>query len=184
LAPFAQQDKPMKVGKSYVVYLYLDQYTDRIVASSKLHKFLSEQSNNFKSDQPVDLLVFGETDLGYKAVINHSHIGLIYKNEVFKPLAIGQRTKGFIKHIRPDNKIDLCLQLGNSSSHASLTTKIMDYIKANGGQSELTDKSPPELIYKQFGASKAAFKRAIGSLYKQGFISIDKNKITLVDSSR
>lgn len=179
LVPYNQQERPMQVGHSYVVFVYLDENTNRIAASSRLSRFLSEQSDYFEPGEPVQLLICGESDLGYKAVINNLHLGLLYRDEVFKPLRYGQSVTGYIKNIRDDGKIDLTLQLPSQTTRDSLGHEILEYLKANGGTSTLTDKSPPDQIYEQFGVSKASYKKALGALYKARLIRITKDSISL-----
>ena len=179
LVPYNQQDKPMQPGHSYVVFVYLDESTNRIAASSRLSRFLSEESDYFETGEAVQLLICGETELGYKAVINNLHLGLIYHSEVFTPLRYGQSIQGYIKNIRDDGKIDLTLQLPSERTRDTLGAQILAHLEAHGGTSTLTDKSPPEQIYQQFGVSKASYKKAIGALYKARLIRIDKDKISL-----
>jgi predicted RNA-binding protein (virulence factor B family) len=180
LVPFAEQHRPMDVGQSYLVYLYLDKVHGRITASSKIDKFLDdEKPHNFKPQQAVDLIIANSTDLGYKAIINHSHWGVLYKNDVHQRLSFGQRIKGYIKHVRPDGKIDLSLQ-GGQETRDKYATAIIEYLKKQNGFAPVHDKSDPQLIAKLFGMSKAAFKKAIGGLYKQRVISIEKDGIRLL----
>jgi len=178
--PFSGQQTPMKPGDSYVVFAYLDENTDRIVATSKLHKFLNEESHYFDLNEAVDLLICGQTDMGYKAVINNTHLGLLYKNEIFQPLKYGQRIPGFIKAIREDHKIDLSLQLPSEKHRGELAEQILAFLEQRGGSSDLTDKSSPESIYQQFHVSKSSYKKALGKLYKEKRILIDKTKISLI----
>ena len=180
LVPFAEQHKRMEVGRSYIVYLYLDKYADRIVASSKINKFIKDQTQGFKVNQAVNLIIAGKTDLGYKAIIDNKYFGVIYKSDVFQPLRFGQKVKGFIKTIREDSKIDLTLQLNNKDSRDALSNKILNHLRDNKGESTLTDKSNPEEIYKIYSVSKKNYKKALGALYKERLISIDKDKISLV----
>lgn len=181
LVPFAEQHRPMEVGHAYLVYLYLDKIDGRIVASSKIDKFLDdEQTHNFKPQQAVDLIVANSTELGYKAIINHSHWGVLYKNDVYQRLSFGQTTKGFIKHIRPDGKIDLSLQ-GGQETRDKYADIILNYLKKQNGFAAVHDKSDPQLISDLFGMSKGAFKKAIGGLYKQKLISIGKDGIRLIE---
>ena len=180
ILPYSEQQKPVSVGQSVVVYVFLDESTDRLAASTKLHRFLNETSTWFKPGQEVDLLICGQSDLGYKAVINNTHLGLLFKNEVFTPLVIGKRTKAYIKSVREDHKIDLTLQLSNQNTRDALSEKILAYLKSHDGISTLTDKSPPDEIYRQFSVSKASYKKALGGLYKQKLIMIDKKQITLL----
>lgn len=180
LVPFSEQHKPMQVGYSYVVYLYLDGETNRIAASTRLYDHLSEKSFYFKPQQAVDLLVSKRTEMGYQAVVDGTHLGLIYNNEIFQPLRIGQKLRGYIKQIRPDRKIDLCLQLDDQRTRNALASRILDYLQAHDGTSTLTDKSPPEAIYKAFGVSKKKYKKELGGLYRSKRILIEKEKITLL----
>ncbi len=181
LVPFGEQQKPMQVGQSYVVYLYVDPASERIAASTKLDKFLADASPYYKVQQQVDLLICGRTDLGYRTVIDGSVIGLLFKSDVLSPINIGQKIKGYIKHIRADKKLDLCLQLVNREALDELSEKIMAFIKAEGGETTLTEKSPPDIIAKQFGVSKSSYKKALGKLYKKRLILIEKIKISLVE---
>lgn len=180
LVPFGEQQKPMELGKSYVVCIYLDTYTGRITASSRLNRHLEERSSGFKAQQPVDLLICDKTDMGYKAVINHTHTGLIFRDDAFKPLRYGESVKGFIKHIRADKKIDLTLQKHSKDSKSELADKILDFLRSHGGESTITDKSDPDIIYKTFNVSKGNYKNALSLLYKQRLILITPEKISLV----
>jgi hypothetical protein len=179
LVPYNEQERPMEEGKSYVVYVYFDEETQRIAASTRLRDFLYEESHDFVPGQEVDLLICNRTDLGYKAVINETYLGLLFKDEVFKPIRIGEKMKGLIKNIREDGHIDLCFQMQGQEARDELSQRILDDLKASGGVSRITDKSAPELITKKFNVSKGAYKRAIGALYKQRLITIEKDKITL-----
>jgi len=180
LVPYSEQISPLQIGQSYTVLVFLDESTNRIAATQKLDTYLSEEAQYFKPEQAVDLLIFGKTELGYKAVINNTHIGLIYKNEVFQPLTHGEKLKGYIKTIRPDRKIDLCLQLPGKDARDDLSSRILDHLKNNNGVSTLTDKSSPEDIYENFGVSKKNYKKAIGRLYKKRLIRIEKDKTILL----
>jgi len=180
ILPYSEQQNPVTAGQSTIVYVFLDESTDRLAASTKLGKFLAETSTWFKPEQEVDLLICGQSDLGYKAVVNNSHLGLLFKNEVFTPLDIGKKTKGYIKSIREDHKLDLTLQLGNQNARNALSEKILAYLRNHEGISTLTDKSPPDEIYRQFSVSKASYKKALGGLYKQKLIVIDKKQIKLL----
>ena len=179
LVPFAEQHKPMEPEHSYLVYIYIG-IDGRIVASSKIDKFLDdEKPHNFKPQQAVNLIIANSTELGYKAIINHSHWGVLYRNEVHQRLSFGQSKKGFIKHVRPDGKIDLSLQ-GGQETRDKYAKIILNYLNKHNGFAPVHDKSDPQLISDLFGMSKGAFKRAIGGLYKQRIISIDKDGIRLL----
>jgi len=181
LVPFAEQHRPMEVGHSYLVYLYIDKVDNRIVASSKINKFLDdERPHDFKPQQAVDLIIANTTDLGFKAIINHTHWGVLYKDDVFQRLSFGQYKKGFIKHIRPDGRIDLSLQ-GGQETRDKYAKIILNYLVKENGFAPVHDKSDPQLISKLFGMSKGAFKKAIGGLYKKRIITIEKEGIRLVE---
>jgi predicted RNA-binding protein (virulence factor B family) len=181
LVPFAEQHRPMEVGRSYLVTLYIDSNDGRIVASSKIDKFLDDdRPHRFKPGQAVDLIIANSTDLGYKAIINHTHWGVLYKDEVFQRLSFGQSIKGFIKRIRADGKIDLTLQGGQVTRDKNAEV-ILNYLKSQNGFAPVHDKSDPKLIADLFGISKGAFKKAIGGLYKKRIISIEKDGIHLLD---
>jgi predicted RNA-binding protein (virulence factor B family) len=179
LVPKREQHAKMEEGKSYVVFVFLDKKTNRIIASSKLDKFLDLQSPNYDEGEEVDLFICYKTDLGYKAVVNNSHWGMVYKNEVFQKLHIGQQLKGYIKIIREDLKIDISLQQSGYQRVDNISQSILKTIKDFGGSIAVTDKSPPEDIYSLFGVSKKTFKKAIGALYKKRLITIDTNGIKL-----
>ncbi|MGB1539893.1 MAG: CvfB family protein [Rickettsiales bacterium] len=181
LVPFAEQRVPMEVGKSYVVYVFLDT-TGRIAASSRLNRFLEEEDfADFDTGQEVQLLVASRSDLGVKAVIDGTHLGLIHKNDLFKPVHMGDCLTGYIKTIREDDdRIGLTLQPPGAKGRDALSEAILRHLKENGGTSALTDKSPPDAIYKAFSVSKANYKKALGRLYKEKQITIAKDKIALV----
>jgi predicted RNA-binding protein (virulence factor B family) len=183
LVPYNEQYSAMEVGKYYPVCVLLDNETNRIAASSKLYQFLEEQTDDFTPQQTVNLLIIQQTDLGFKAVINHTHLGLIFHSDVFQNLQLGQKIKGYIKEIRDDGKINLSLQPHTHEVREELSETILDYLKQNGGSTTLTDKSPPEEIYQQFQVSKSNYKKALGALYRQRIINIDKQKITLLDTT-
>ncbi len=180
LVPYKEQHKPMELGKSYVVCVYTDKYSDRIVASSRLSRHLQEESHFFKPQQAVKLLICGRSEMGYKAVVNHSHLALLYKDDAFKPLKYGQKLDGYIKTVRSDHKIDVSLQLPPIQQREQLTEQIINHLEKNEGVSRLTDKSAPDDIYHQYNVSKGAYKKALGSLYKAKRIIIERDKITLV----
>jgi predicted RNA-binding protein (virulence factor B family) len=180
LVPKSEQLSPMEVAKSYVVYLFVSRKTNRITASSKLDQFLGHEPAPYQEGDEVDLLVFDHTDFGYRAVINQSHVGMIYSNEVFRKLSLGDHLRGYIHHIREDLKIDLRLQQGGYDKVDGVSQSILDVLKENGGSVPVSDKSPPDDIYALFGVSKKVFKKAIGSLYKKRIIRIDKKGIEMV----
>ena len=178
--PKSEQQNNMREGNSYVVHIFLSEKHNRITASSKLEKFLDQQPPIYEEGAEVDLIVYARTDLGYGAVVDNSHIGMIYQNEVFQELVIGQRLKGYIKKIREDLKIDLRLQKTGYQIVDDISQSILNTIMDNGGMISVTDKSPPEEIYALFGVSKKVFKKAIGALYKKKLIIIDAEGIKVV----
>ena len=183
LVPFREQKKKMEEGKSYVVFVYLDDKTNRIAASSKLDKFLDGQPACFQQDQEVDLLVCEQTEIGYKAIINNTHWGMLYKNEVFGQLEPCRHIKGFIKKVRDDGKIDLSLQRPGYEKVDGVTGRIIHTLKEKRGFIPITDKSSPEIIYEMFGVSKKTYKKAIGALYKKRIITLEEDGIRLNDET-
>jgi len=181
LIPISQQLAPMQRGRSYVVYLLRDP-KGQMIGSTKLHRYLAEEATPLKLREKVDLMIVSETDLGYKAVINGTHLGLLFKNETFEKLKPGDKTTGYIKSIREDRKINLTLKLHEGSAQDALGDQILEFLKASGGRSDLTDYSPPEDIYRQFGVSKGKYKKALGALYKKRLIRLGKNEIALKES--
>ncbi|MFU8788962.1 MAG: S1 RNA-binding domain-containing protein [Methylobacter sp.] len=179
LVPFSEQYHEMEVGRSYLVRVFLDEQ-NRIAATTKIDKTLSDESVDFEVGQKVSLMIAGTSDLGIKAIINNSHWGMLYQNELYQPVRKGQKLDGYIKQIREDQKIDLSLQQPGYGKVVSLTDSIIAKLKANNGELMLSDKSPPEAIYAAFGVSKKVFKQAIGALYKQQLITMDKSGIKLV----
>jgi predicted RNA-binding protein (virulence factor B family) len=180
LVPFSEQYHEMEVGRSYLVKVFLDEQ-NRIAATTKIDKLLSDESVDFEVGQKVSLIIADKSDLGVKAIINNSHWGMLYENELFQPIRKGQKWVGYIKQIREDRKIDLSLHQPGYGKVLSLTDSIIAKLKANDGVLMLSDKSPPEAIYAAFGVSKKVFKQAIGALYKQQLLTIDKSGIKLVD---
>jgi len=178
--PFREQRQPMEEGRKYLVYVYVDTNTKRIAASSKIENYLDNIPVDYDVDEEVDLIIVNETDLGYNAIIDNSHLGIIYKNEVFQPLNPGDKIQGYIKKIRTDGKIDLCLQKSGYEKISSFVDRIIAELQKNKGFLPLTDKSSPEEIYKAFKISKKNFKAAIGALYKKRFIALEDNGIRLL----
>jgi len=180
LVPYGEQQKPMEVGHSYVVTLYIDEASDRIAASSRLNKFVVDTSPYFKPQQLVELLICERTDLGYKAIVNQAVIGLLFNSDVVKPVSYGDRLEGYVKQVREDNKLDLCLQLVSREALDALSQEILAFIEAQGGVITLTDRSAPEDIAKQFGVSKSSYKKALGKLYQKRLVLIEKKSVSLV----
>lgn len=180
LLPYSEEKRSLEAGQYCVVHVYLDKHTRRITATARLDRYLDVRPATYQVGQAVDLLVAEATDMGFKAIINNQHWGLIHKNEVFKFLRSGMREKGFIKELRADGKISLSLQPVGQEAANSLHEKILQQLQANGGALAVSDKSPPEVISNLFGVSKGNFKKAIGALYKQGQIVIHADRIERV----
>lgn len=178
--PKREQKRPMQKGYKYVVYLYLDENNDRLLASSKLYDFVEEDGFDFEEGDEVSLLITEETDLGYNAIINNTYIGLLYNNEVFDDIQPGDRRKGWIKKIRVEGKIDLTLQPSGYGHILDSKEMILKELRKSGGVIELGDKSSPEDIYHRFQISKSAFKNTIGSLYKERLIMLSDDSIRLL----
>lgn len=177
LLPHSEEKRPLQVGDYCVVFLYVDPRTRRITATARLDRHLDKTPARYRVGDPVDLLVAEQTDLGFKAIIEGRHWGLIHKNEVFKFLRPGLRERGYIRELRADGKISLSLQpLGNEAADA-LQALILQKLEEQGGVLQLSDKSPAESIARAFGVSKGNFKKAIGGLYKQGRIVIHADRI-------
>ena len=182
LVPFSEQQHPMREGESYMVYIFHDHNTDRILASSKLNRYFDEEPTNLELRQKVDLRVTDKTELGYKVLINNQCLGLIFHGDAFRSLALGERLPGYIKTIREDGKIDVIISQHSSIGNNGLEDQILAYLKASGGESNLTDKSEPDLIYNQFKVSKKKYKNALGALYKRKMIVITREKISLAQA--
>lgn len=180
LVPFSEQHKPLEKDKSYIITVYKSEQDGRLVASSKIDKYIDDVDVEgvFKPWQAVQLIIAHSTDLGFKAIINNTHYGVLYANEVFQRLSYGQSKKGFIKRVRDDGKIDLSLH-GGQETRDKYAKIILIYLQKQGGFAPVHDKSSPELISKLFGMSKKAFKKAIGGLYKDRQITIETDGIRL-----
>lgn len=179
LVPFSEQRKPMEAGQKHVVYLFVDNLTQRITGSAKLSNFLPEETDAYRANDPVDLLIVGRTDLGYRAVVDQRCLGMVFNADVLQPLKVGQRIKGFVKTVRDDHKIDLMLQLQGHEARVDIADRILKELNANGGVLALSDRSSPDEIYAAFQVSKGNFKKAIGRLMKQGKISQESDRIVL-----
>lgn len=180
LVPYKEQALPMEEGKSYVVYMYLDKKTDRLVGTSKINRYLNNDGSGLEKGEEVDLIILHSSSLGTNVIINKKHRGLIFKSDVNQPLSLGQEIKGFIKTIREDNKIDVVLQKEGTASFEPNSEKILEILKRSNGFLGLHDKSDPKEISNRLLMSKKSFKRAIGNLYRDQKIKIEKDGIRLV----
>ncbi|WP_345271473.1 CvfB family protein [Nibrella viscosa] len=177
--PHKEQSIPMQVGRRYVVYCYLDRDTDRLVASSRINRFLDDRADDLEEGQEVDLLAYEHTDLGLNVIVNNQYRGLLYKNELFRPVSPGDRLTGYVKRIREDNRIDVSLQRQGYENIEPNAQRILDTLQANNGFLPLNDDSAPEAIYKTFEMSKKTFKKAIGTLYRERRVIIKDEGIFL-----
>ncbi len=177
--PFKEQKRRMEEGEQHLIYIYEDLRTERLVGSANLHRFLDNEVLSVEEGQEVDIIIWDYTDLGMNVVINHQHKGLVYENEIFTELRMGDQLKGYIKKIREDNKIDVRLQKDGHRTIEPNSQKILEEIKENGGFLNLNDRSKPEEIYALLGMSKKNFKKAVGLLYKQRLIKLEDEGISL-----
>lgn len=180
LVPFGEQKIRLKADRSYVVGVYIDSASGRIVASTRLEKFMDKNPGDYEEGQDVEILITKETDLGYKAIINNSHWGFLYHNEVFQKLRIGKKMKGFIQKVRDDGKIDLSLTSAGYEKVGGMAEKILQILEKGDGFMPITAKTSPDDIYQTFGMSKKNYKKAIGALYKKRLVTVDHDGIRLV----
>jgi len=182
LVPFREQKTPMEVGKHYIVRVLLDEATNRIIASARIARHLDLTRPRWAPGDAVSLMIYGKTDLGYKAIIEGTHSGLLFANEVFQELRPGQRIGGFIRDIRPDGKIDIALQPEGKPRIINLEADLLGEIIARGGTLPYGDHSSPEEIREAFGVSKRTFKQAVGALLKKRKITLTDKGISLAES--
>mgnify|MGYP004635355013 CR=1 FL=1 len=184
LVPFREQREEMVVGKEYLVYVYVDHTTDRIVASTRLNRFLNRTTADYQVGQEVELIIARRTDLGYNVIVNKRHEAIIYHNEIFQSLSIGQHITGYIKQIREDGKIDCILQKNDGHEQIDrLAALILKKLEENGGVLTVSDKSNPEEIYRLFGCSKKNYKKTVGNLFKQHKVYIGEKELKLVKNN-
>ncbi len=181
LVPFREQRQKMEAGRWYIVYLDLDIKTDRLYATNKIEKRLKNEILTVAEGEAVDIIVMKKTDLGFSVIVNQKHEGLIFESDIFKTLNIGDKIRGYVKQIRDDNKLDISLHpIGFENFNDPNCEMILSALKAHKGFLPITDKSTPEEVYAQFSISKKAYKKAIGTLYKQRKIALEPNGIKLV----
>lgn len=178
--PFREQRERMVEGKSYLVYAYVDETTDRIVATAKIEKYLDNVPVDYKPGQEVDVLIARQSDLGYSVIVDNLYWGLVYRNEIFRHLKPGQRLKGYIKGVRKDEKIDITLQKKGYDRIDGVVKKILEKLEDNGGVLDVSDKTDPEIIYNLFECSKKDYKKAIGTLFKERKIELTDTEIKLL----
>jgi predicted RNA-binding protein (virulence factor B family) len=180
LLPFSEQAKKVEQGKGYIVAIIVDELTERPIATQKYRKYLNEDTSALTVGQEVDLLLTHFTTLGANVIIENEFEGLIYSNQIFKRLKVGDQFKGFIKEIRPNGKVDVVIQKQGVEAIQNDTEIVLNYLKLNQGYAPIGDFSEPNVIYRELGISKKAFKKAVGSLYKQKMISITDTGLQLL----
>jgi predicted RNA-binding protein (virulence factor B family) len=183
LLPFAEQLGRVRIGERIVVAIQVDDRSNRIVASMRTRRHLDRSPPRYEDGEAVELLVAEESPLGFNVIVNHRHMGLIYRSELATPLEIGQSTKGYVRTVRPDGKIDLSLDQSGYERVATLADDILEALRNSDGFLEMGDKSPPEKIRELFGTSKKAYKQALGALYKQRRILFEGQGIRLVEDA-
>ena len=182
LVPFREHKVRMDVGKNYIVHVHIDEQTSRIVASTRIARYMDQTPPDYRLEQQVDLIVFGKTDLGYKVIIDGTHSGLLFANEVFQDLQPGESLAGYITAIRPDGKINVSLHAAGRAKVDDLEGQILKELEARGGFWPLGDHSPAAEINDELGVSKRTFTQATGALFKKGRIAIEKNGIRLAEA--
>ena len=183
LLPFREQEFPVRIGDRVVVYVGIDEKTQRILATMRVNRHLHRDTPAYRDGQPVNILVTGKTPLGYSAIVENAHRGLLYHSQLATPLAIGQKLKGFVRTVRSGGKIDLALDAAGYQRVAPLTHKIVEALQFSRGKFDFDDDSTPEVIRQNFGVSKKAFKQALGRLYKSRRISFLKPGVQLLDNT-
>lgn len=178
--PKKEQPQSFNVGERHVVRICLDHKTDRLIGTGKINAFLKKDIEGLSAGDEVDILIYGESDLGYKAVINQSYGGLIYANEVYDNISLGDQRKAYVKQVREDGKIDLSLKAGGKASIDADMERVLELLKLNNGKLPYHDKSSPEEIKYFFKLSKKAFKKAVGGLLKQQLIKLNDKGIEAV----
>ena len=180
--PISHQERRMRVGDKRLIRLFIDEKTGRVTGTEKIDKYLSNYELTVKENDTVDLVVYQKTDIGYKVIINSKHMGLMHFNEVFKELETGDKLKGFIKHIRPDNKIDVSPGTKGYTRVPAEEDRVLSLLRENSGYLPYNDKSTPEDIYAFFGMSKKAFKMTLGALYKKRLVSFTQTGTKLEEA--
>lgn len=177
--PFREQKQRMQTGNKYIVYVLIDEESYRVMASAKVDRFLSTDIPPYNIGDEVDLLVWQKTDLGFKVIVDNKYGGLIYDNQVFRPLHTGDKVKGYISLVRGDGKIDVALQPMGHKHTEDFAETLLQWLEEHGGKCDLGDKSDAEDIRERFQVSKKTYKRAIGDLYKRRLITITDTGIKL-----
>jgi predicted RNA-binding protein (virulence factor B family) len=178
--PFREQLHKMKPGRSYLVFMYEDESTGRLLASQKIRRFLDNEVLTVNEGDEVDLIIGDPTDLGINVIVNSRHLGLVYRDEVFSKLSLGDHVKGYVKMVRDDHKLDISLQKAGYENIEPNAQKILDLLKGQQGFMTLSDNSDPEEIKDKLGMSKKTFKKALGLLYRQKLVTLHEDGVRLV----
>ena len=179
LVPFGQQKTRVEEGQAHLLFVYLDQTTNRIVATTKVDRLLNRDEPSYRTGEQVDIIIGDRTDIGYKCIVDSRYWGVLFFQDVVGRVYKGDHLKAFIKRVREDGKIDLSLQQTGYKKVTGLLEEIIEYMDQNGGEMSLTDKSAPDTIFKTFKVSKATFKKALGALYKDQKVILSKDKTML-----
>ncbi len=179
LLPHAEQNDELHLDDEVLVYIYLDN-NQRPCASMRIEKFLKQLPVEVVLNQEVDLIVYDETDLGFKVVVNKKNLGLLYKNEVFQKLYYADSIKGYVKKLRDDQRLDLILRAAGHKATDDIAIKLIELLKANNNFLDITDKTSPEIIHQKFNTSKKKFKIALGRLYKERVVTVTEDGIRLI----
>lgn len=177
--PFREQKKRMEVGNSYIVHIHVDEESYRLMASAKVERYLSHDKPSYKTNDEVDLLIWQKTDLGFKVIVDNKFSGLVYQDQIFQYIHSGDRLKGYVAQVRADGKLDITLQPTGRRETEDFAQTLLQWLKDNGGECPLGDKSDAEDIKRMFQVSKKTFKRAVGALYKQHLIVLEGNGFRL-----
>lgn len=177
--PFREQKKRMEVGNSYIVHIHVDEESYRLMASAKVERYLSHDTPSYKTNDEVDLLIWQKTDLGFKVIVDNKFGGLVYQDQIFQYIHSGDRLKGYVAQVRADGKLDITLQPTGRRETEDFAQTLLQWLKDNGGECPLGDKSDAEDIKRMFQVSKKTFKRAVGALYKQHLIVLESNGFRL-----
>ncbi len=182
LVPYSEQKHKMEKDQFHIVYVYQEKQNYRLVASSKINKFLCQTPHRYKNGQAVSFMICDRTDIGYTAIIDNKYLGVLFDQDINEPVRMGMKLQGFIKRVRPDKKLDLCLKKPgfNQDSIHNLETTILSQLQEHGSFLPFNDRSTPEQIKKVFGSSKRTFKMALGGLYKKRLITLSENGIHLI----
>ena len=181
LVPFREQTEPIEEGRWYLVYVYLDRVTNRIVGSTKLNKYIGNKPPRYQPGDEVEIIVARRAEIGYRVIVDNLHWGMIYNNDLFDDIAVGDKMSAFVKNVRADGKVDVTLRHFGGERVFQLANRISAYLKDNGGKMMLSDKSSPEEIKYIFQCSKKDFKKALGYLYKHSRVTITDTSVYLVE---